>query len=106
MLKAKVAVRAGGMQEFFHQYWWTLLFVAACLLLYFHGIEKKKQACIDLREKAWELESLKRLAQVEQEELMLQIQSQNDPEWIEMVLKKRLGVVPEGQMKVYFKKSE
>lgn len=40
----------------------------------------------------------------EQQELILQIESQTDPAWVEMVLKRNLGLVPEGQVKVYFKK--
>lgn len=37
-----------------------------------------------------------------QENLKRQINSQSDPAWVEMVLKKELGLVPEGQIKVYF----
>jgi hypothetical protein len=37
-------------------------------------------------------------------ELELRIASQNDPAWIEMVLMRDLGVVPEGFLKVHFKK--
>ncbi|MDE3047241.1 MAG: hypothetical protein KGI83_02705 [Verrucomicrobiota bacterium] len=38
------------------------------------------------------------------EDLQLRIASQNDPAWIEMVLIRELGVVPEGFLKVHFKK--
>lgn len=69
-------------------------------------MHKKSQVSLELQEKIADLESLKSLMERESEELALQIQSQKDPEWIEMVLKKRLGVVPEGQMKVYFKRDE
>ena len=34
--------------------------------------------------------------------LLKQINSQGDPEWLEMVLMKGLGVAPEGQIKVLF----
>lgn len=36
------------------------------------------------------------------EQLQQQINSQSDPEWIELVLKRELGLVPEGQIKVLF----
>jgi hypothetical protein len=36
------------------------------------------------------------------ERLLLQINSQSDPEWIELVLMQGLGLVPEGQTKAYF----
>ncbi len=41
----------------------------------------------------------------EKEYLTRQINSQSDPAWIEMVLKKELGLVPEGQVKIYFPKA-
>lgn len=34
--------------------------------------------------------------------LKRQIKSQNDPAWIELILKRDLGLVPEGQIKIYF----
>ena len=39
-----------------------------------------------------------------QKYLTRQINSQSDPSWIEMVLKKELGMVPEDQIKIYFLK--
>ncbi|CAM0117557.1 hypothetical protein [Rhabdochlamydiaceae symbiont of Dictyostelium giganteum] len=48
------------------------------------------------------LEEEKREAISSQEELLLQIQSQSDPEWVEMVLKRQLGMVRHGQTKIYF----
>lgn len=38
----------------------------------------------------------------DREELLLRIDSQKDPTWVEMVLMRDLGVVPEGQTKVLF----
>jgi hypothetical protein len=49
-----------------------------------------------------EMEKLK--AVETREDLELRIASQNDPAWIEMVLVRDLGVVPEGFLKVHFKK--
>ncbi len=39
---------------------------------------------------------------VEHEDLVLQIQSQSDPAWIQLTLMKGLGLVPDGQMKIFF----
>jgi hypothetical protein len=36
------------------------------------------------------------------EYLLLEINSQSDPEWIELALMHGLGLVPEGQIKAYF----
>lgn len=33
---------------------------------------------------------------------MLEINSQSDPAWVELMLMKNLGLVPEGQIKVFF----
>jgi hypothetical protein len=48
------------------------------------------------------LEEEKRVAILEKEDLLLQIESQSDPAWIDLTLKRRLGMVPEGERKVYF----
>lgn len=57
----------------------------------------------EILEKQWfnlkmELKSL----EIQKEYLTRQINSQSDPAWIEMVMKKELGLVPEGQVKIYF----
>lgn len=57
-----------------------------------------KQQLISIKENLAE-------ASVRQEYLLRQINSQNDPAWIELVLKKELGLVPEGQQKIYFPSS-
>lgn len=41
-------------------------------------------------------------AEVKQHNLIRQINSQSDPAWIELQLKQELGLVPEGQKKIYF----
>lgn len=49
-----------------------------------------------------EMEKAKCLANDEMEYLELKIASQEDPAWIEMILMRDLGVVPEGYLKVHF----
>lgn len=84
----------------------SLVVVAASLSFFFSAMHKKSQICIGLEDKIKELETLKSSFLEEKEDLLLQLSSRDDKDWIEMVLKKRLGVVPEGQMKVYFRKNE
>jgi len=84
--------------------WWMLLFVGVCFALYARGMEKKKKTLFELKDRFCALEKERSAAQDEKEELLLRIRSQSDPEWIQMLLMKELGVVPEGQVKVYFKK--
>ena len=50
----------------------------------------------------YELQQQKTHALQHQQQLLLQIHSQSDPKWIEMLLKRELGMVQEGQVKVYF----
>lgn len=51
-----------------------------------------------------ELESERNLALELKSDLALRIQSQSDPAWVELVLMRDLGVVPEGWLKVHFEK--
>ena len=51
-----------------------------------------------------EMEKERQLALQEKEELTLTLASQGDPSWIELILLRELGVVPEGFLKVHFKK--
>jgi hypothetical protein len=82
--------------------WWVLLFAAGCYLLYSQGMHKKREAYLELVARSKTLEAEKKRVLEEQEDLLLQINSQNDPAWIEMTLLKKVGMVPEGQVKVYF----
>lgn len=51
------------------------------------------------------MEKERYLALLEKEHLQLKIASFDDPAWIEMILMRDLGVVPEGYLKVHFKSS-
>ena len=92
--------------EFFYRYGGVLVFGGLCLSVYYPAMQKKMQTCLDLKDKISELELTKTKAVLQRDDLLLQIQSQSDPDWIEMVLKTRLGVVPEGQRKVYFHQND
>jgi hypothetical protein len=83
---------------------WPICFCSLVALAFFHFSSEKKRA---LAEVAVRLEAMKTMAQLElqkREELELCLASQNDPAWIEMVLIRDLGVVPEGFLKVHFKR--
>ena len=89
-------------RHWLHRSWWVIVFVALCGVLYLHGVRQKNIAYQEMDGRLQILEQEKALALTQQEELLLQIQSQSDPAWVEMVLKRNLGLVPEGQTKVYF----
>lgn len=83
--------------------WWVLMCLAFSLLFYVRGMHRKDLAFQELKQRLEVLEMNKESALATREDLLLQIKSQNDPAWIEMMLLKGLGMVPEGQVKVYFK---
>jgi len=84
----------------------SVSFLLLCVFLLTKGLDAKERLCFELEGAIQELESAKLVALETREDLQLQIQSRGDSDWMELVLKKRLGVVPEGQIKVYFKKDE
>jgi hypothetical protein len=86
--------------------WWIFLFLGICYLFYSHGLQKKNLIYSELTNRCLALEQEKKLVLQHKEDLLLQINSQSDPAWIQLTLMKGLGVVPEGQLKVYFKKED
>ena len=84
--------------------WWVLLFCLITAAVHFHFMKEKRGALRSLSARLHDMEVEKLLALEGREDLELRIASQNDPAWIEMVLIRDLGVVPEGFLKVHFKK--
>lgn len=86
----------------FRRSWWVIAFILACAIFYEHTLEKREHLYQQLTEKKHSLEAEKLYALKHQQNLQRQINSQSDLTWIELTLMKGLGVVPEGQQKVYF----
>ena len=84
--------------------WWVYLFCISSFLLFNHFSNIKKEEISILENKRVFLESQRDLALAKREELQVKICSQSDPSWIEVVLMKQLGLVPDGYMKIHFKK--
>lgn len=84
--------------------WWVLLFSTCATSLYCHSISIKKKSLCNLAIEVEKKEKELLLAEEAKEELKEKIASQNDPAWVELVLMRDLGVVPEGWLKVHFKK--
>jgi len=82
--------------------WWVIVFMLMAWSFYVQAMHKKNHLVVKLEERVRVLTLGCEQAQKEREELLLRIQSQDDQEWMELVLKERLGVVPEGQVKVVF----
>ncbi len=86
----------------FFRFWWTALLILFCYGFYLHAMHKKKELFSELKGKVDFLEEQLVAAVETREDLCLQIESQSDPSWTEMLIKKHLGMVPFGQTKVYF----
>lgn len=82
--------------------WWTILFILICLFTYDLASRKKVRIEKNLQAKLSQLEIS--ITQAEQKQLSLQeqIDAQNDTDWIELTLMRKLGLVPENQQKVTF----
>ena len=94
--------KESNLYTFFFRCWWTVLLILFCYGFYLHAMHKKKVLYGDLKRKADQLETSLCAAIAQREDLLMQIQSQSDPAWIELLIKKHLGMVPYGQTKVYF----
>lgn len=84
--------------------WWVIALLMITYVFYLQSIKKKKMIIAHMSQRIEVLEEEKKDALARQENLKLQIASQGDPAWVEMVLMKELGMVPDGQRKVHFTK--
>lgn len=91
-------------EEVFIRSWWVILFTLICYLCYEQALQKKEHDFAKLQSQYLELHKKKKVLQIQQEDFNRQLNSQNDPAWVELVLMKGLGLVPEGQTKVFFMK--
>lgn len=89
-------------KRFISRYWWVVLFVSLCGTIYGSSIRKKDEVIYSLDKQLSALQLQTQELMEVQQDLRLQIDSQSDPAWIQLTLMKVLGLVPEGQSKVYF----
>lgn len=90
---------------FFKYSWITITFAILSIGILERGLSKLYLEQIKLERQYEELLKQKKQALELQYQLTKQINSQSDPAWLELILKKTLGVVPEGQIKIYFEPS-
>lgn len=82
--------------------WWVILFVFLAVFAYEQAsLDREKEKKTLLLEVQNLQESIK-AAEIREKELELQAKSQEESQWIEMVLMKGLGLVPEGAIKIHF----
>ena len=90
-------------EECFLKSWWVILILLLCFAFSEQQTHKRHQVSAQLSSQMNELKREKVIAQERHNRLLMEIKSQSDPAWIELVLMKELGLVPEGQTKVLFK---
>jgi hypothetical protein len=82
--------------------WWVILFCLLCAIFYEQGRKKIDVEYQKLHTQLTKIEILKQEKLERKEDLMLKVNSQSDPDFVELLLMKELGVVPEGHLKIYF----
>lgn len=75
-------------------------------MLFEQGIKNREHDYLKLSQRLAELHQDKEKALTLRENLLLQINSQSDPAWVELILMKELGLVPENHLKVFFTRQE
>ncbi|MDE3055113.1 MAG: hypothetical protein KGI80_00230 [Verrucomicrobiota bacterium] len=81
---------------------WLFFLLIPLFFTYACAMRTKKSQVQRLVLQIQEKERERDLALQKREDLQLQIASKNDPSWIEMLLIRELGVVPEGWLKIHF----
>jgi hypothetical protein len=89
-------------RQFLLKNWWVIAFVLMAGAIYIQAIHKKNQLFATLKEKVETLNDTKVQQLERKQQLLLRIQSQEDPDFIELLLKEKLGVIEEGELKVVF----
>ena len=69
---------------------------------YLQAMHKKNLLVKTLQGRIDHLSEIKRKEEEKKEEFSLRIQSQEDPEWLELLLKEKLGVCEKQEIKVAF----
>jgi cell division protein FtsL len=102
MLKNKSHSFNDHIADFFRRWWWVMAFIIVCTMIYEQGLKNHDLLYRQLTEQQLNLQQEKQKILIHQKKLQLQVSSQQDAAWIELVLMQELGVVPSGQQKIYF----
>lgn len=88
--------------EILKRSWWVYVFLAINLVGFKTAFQRANYKIQQLETTYSKLEQSKENLQKQKSRLSFQINSLEDPKTVEMILKKELGLVSEGQTKVYF----
>lgn len=84
--------------------WWTILILLVCTFAYDQATRRRDREAQRLRTKRAHLKQQLASAQAETIHLERRLASQDDSDWLELVLKSKLGLVSEGETKVHLKR--
>lgn len=107
-LKLKKIINLATFRQFLWEIqhsWWVALVILFCYLSFRQPLLKKELEICQLQSERNSY--LQQQAELDEEnrQLVLEISSQNDFDYIELTLKKVLGLVCEGEIKVFFEKN-
>ena len=86
--------------------WWVILFFILSFAFFEQSAKVYNGEMDELSTRRENLLNEKQLAQSQNDHLRRQMASMTDRTWIELTLIKVLGLVPEGQRKVYFESDD
>lgn len=89
-------------RSFFVQWGWFFAFLFVALFWMSGSMKGKALQMAELEGRLANISHSIQRSLAEKEELIREKNSQSDPLWVELVLMKKLGLVPSGQKKVYF----
>lgn len=98
----KIKLKSFFIEHVIIRSWWTILFIALTFIIFVKIYSDQSIHYHLLQDELMKLQTAKDKATATNNHLIKEIDSQNDPCWVELILKRELGVVPEGQTKVYF----
>jgi hypothetical protein len=93
-------------EEIFFRSWWVVVVFLLCHISYDLGLQHWHKEYSLLKDHLVKIKEEKITALSLKDDLHSQVNSQSDHAWIELTLMKGLGLVPEGQVKVFFKNTE
>jgi len=81
---------------------WFYAFALFCCFMYEKSNLKQREMRVQLTEQLIQLQEMTALALQQQMALKNKVSSQSDQSYIELTLKKEIGVIAEGELKVMF----
>lgn len=100
----KIARLKWAAEELFLRSSWVMFFIFICLMVYEANLKHYRLDLESLQSKVAALEQEKMEAEILNETLKLKVSNHDDPAWVNLVLMEELGLVPDGQKKIIFKR--